>query len=156
MTISKEGWKISGCIRFCLWPPESSQTYWIFPKISIALHIFSHLPNYDLYLLQIEVRKTEKINCWRNISPITTVITQSVGTTSPLANQCSHVHANHSFCKLTFRFSSGSACFCSTAFSRLFMQMSCLNSSVPLPSTTAFQTGGKMCVMLNVICLYLP
>lgn len=91
----RQGWEISGfTVGPCLCPPKSLQ---VFPNISVLSLICSRLINNEQNLLQTRVRKHKRINCWRILPPITTVIRQSVGKTSPLANQCTRVHPKPQF-----------------------------------------------------------
>lgn len=106
--------------------------------------------------LQTPGQKTQELltqlisHCYSN----QTVCGQNISSCKP-TRSCAHKTTVS--VQLTFRFSSGSSCFVQQPLAVSLMQMSCVNSAVPLPQhTAAFQAGGKIYVIVNVICLYLP
>ncbi len=91
--LKKQGWEMSHLIR-CLFMPSKISAY--IANLPKYFHPFTHLvPPYRLWsrFIANPGQKTQKINCWRNLSPITTVIRLSVGKTSPLCkptHSCAH------------------------------------------------------------------
>lgn len=123
-------------------------------------HAFTDLVLPSVQLIQTVCKpsseKTQRINCWRNLSPITTVIRQSASKTS-LANQRTRVHTNHSFCTAYFPFLLREAL---ALFSSPQPSLSCKWAVWTLLcrclNTAAFQASGNIYVIVNVIRLYLP
>lgn len=97
-------------------PPKKIQSFQILP----FHHVLSPALPLSSFFFSNPDQKTQKINCWRNISTIAPVTRHSVGSTTPLANQCTRVRTNHTFCKAHFPFLSRKLSHCSAAFSCLF------------------------------------
>lgn len=132
-----------------------SKSLWIFPNISILSHIW--LLPWSEFIANLG-QKTQKINCWRNLSPIATVITQPVGKkTPPLANQRTHVHTNHNFYTAYFPFLFRKLLLCSAAIRCLYHANELYELCCAVAEQHCFPSRWKnVCVTVNVICLYLP
>lgn len=141
LAIKNKPRKYSKLLEFCLCHQRShtQTTRWIFQNVSTICPCMIHSD-----FVANPGQKTQTINFWRNSPPISTVIRQSVGKTSPLAHKPQFLYGLLSISA-------------QEAFSRFW------DANEPYElragcylNTAAFQVDGKTCIILNVMCLYLP
>ncbi len=135
MITEQQGREISHLIRLLFVPSKISTYTENLPKY---FHPFTHCGSASSATIRIHWnpdQKLQKINCWRNWSPITTVIRQSVGKTPPAKTSTLVCTQTTVSVQLTFRFSSGSSCFVQQLWYVSVMQMSCINRMCAVAST---------------------